>query len=373
MPVKTDGTSSPSNVVELGNSTQKVLDNLSDTYTQIQNAQLSQLEIAKEYTKTLVNGAIEVRDLDTEGRKAAFAQQEKNLKLLSEKQAQLERDNQTKILNQKLEDLKKEGLAAEEQAAREAEIRAEYQKKQEAINKKAAKRNKKIEEQNLKAAKKARDEARRSRKDKNLSPEERKAIRNDLIEEGGGGLKGRAKLIGGDILDGLDKLMGKFGDVVQKLDSSIDAQASLKGAIDTRLQGFDGKHWDDMSKDIIKIAGASPLVKQAEIQSKISEMVGKGIAFNVEQRAVLDVMKDKIATTFEATNATLTRLVRIQQEDTTAGRLGMESALTSFLNNMYQTTEYMEGIASQVKSNIEEAMALMSGSDAVSFEYQMQK
>ena len=242
MPVKTDGTSSPSNVVELGNSTQKVLDNLSDTYTQIQNAQLSQLEIAKEYTKTLVNGAIEVKNLDAEGRKAAFAQQEKNLKLLSEKQAQLERDNQTKILNQKLEDLKKEGLAAEEQAAREAEIRAEYQKKQEAINKKANKRNKKIEEQNLKAAKKARAEARRSRKDKNLSSEERKAIRKDLIEEGGGGIKGRAALIGGDLLDGLDKLMGKFGDVVQKLDSSIDAQASLKGAIDTRLQGFDGKH-----------------------------------------------------------------------------------------------------------------------------------
>lgn len=161
--------------------------------------------------------------------------------------------------------------------------------------------------------------------------------------------------------------------MVQKLNSSIDAQAGLKSSIDTRLQGFDGKHWDDMSKDLIKIAGTSPLVKQSEIQSKISDMVGKGIAFNVEQRAVLDVMKDKIATTFEATNATLTRLVRIQQQDTTAGRLGMESALTAFLNNMYQTTEYMEGIASQVKGNIEEAMALMSGSEAVSFEYQMQK
>ena len=41
-------------------------------------------------------------------------------------------------------------------------------------------------------------------------------------------------------------------------------------------------------------------------------MVSQGIAFNVEQSAALDVMKDKIATTFEATNTTLLRLVRIQ-------------------------------------------------------------
>ena len=97
-------------------------------------------------------------------------------------------------------------------------------------------------------------------------------------------------------------------------------------------------------------------------------MVSQGIAFNVEQRAALDVMKDKIATTFDAANGTLLRLVRIQEQDTTAGRLGMESALTAFLNNMYQTTEYMEGIAKTVKGNLEEAMSLMTGENALSFE-----
>ena len=102
-------------------------------------------------------------------------------------------------------------------------------------------------------------------------------------------------------------------------------------------------------------------------------MVSQGIAFNVEQRAALDVMKDKIATTFDAANGTLLRLVRIQEQDTTAGRLGMESALTAFLNNMYQTTEYMEGIAKTVKGNLEEAMSLMTGENALSFEYQVQK
>lgn len=102
-------------------------------------------------------------------------------------------------------------------------------------------------------------------------------------------------------------------------------------------------------------------------------MVGQGIAFNVEQRAAMDVLKDKIATTFDAANGTLLRLVRIQQQDTTAARLGMESSLTAFLNNMYETTEYMSSIATSIKGSLEEAMSLMTGENALSFEYQIQK
>jgi hypothetical protein len=128
-----------------------------------------------------------------------------------------------------------------------------------------------------------------------------------------------------------------------------------------------------MTADITGIAGVSPLIKQSSLANRVSEMVGKGIAFNVEQRAVLQELSGKIATTFNAANGTLLRLVKIQQQDTTAGRLGMESALTAFLNNMYETTEYMEGLATSVKSSLEEAMSLMSGENALSFEYQVQK
>lgn len=128
-----------------------------------------------------------------------------------------------------------------------------------------------------------------------------------------------------------------------------------------------------MTANITGYAGISPLVKQSAITDRVSSMVSQGIAFNVEQRATLDVIKDKIATTFDAANGTLLRLVRIQQQDTTAGRLGMEAALNEFLNNMYETTEYMQGLATTVKSNLEEAMSLMTGENALSFEYQIQK
>ncbi len=102
-------------------------------------------------------------------------------------------------------------------------------------------------------------------------------------------------------------------------------------------------------------------------------MVEKGIAFNVDQRAFLATISEKIATTFNAADGTLLRLVRIQQQDTTAGRLGMESALTSFLNNMYETTEYMTDAAASVRSSLEEMSALSGATMATEVEYQMQK
>lgn len=176
----------------------------------------------------------------------------------------------------------------------------------------------------------------------------------------------------------LDSVMSSVKGILELMDSTMEQIASYKTNIDTRLQGSKnktsyGSYWDAMSSNITSFAGASVLVKQSKIAERVASMVEQGIAFNVEQRASLQELAGKIATTFDATNGTLLRLVRIQQQDTTAGRLGMESALTAFLNNMYETSEYMSQIASSVKSNIEEAMAMMSGEAAVSFEYQVQK
>lgn len=119
--------------------------------------------------------------------------------------------------------------------------------------------------------------------------------------------------------------------------------------------------------------GMSPFLKQADAVNNLKTLVGQGISFNVEQRAFLDTISEKIATTFEATDASLLKLVRIQQADSTAARLGMESALTSFLNNMYETTEYMTEAASSIRQSIYEASALMTAEEATEFEYQVQK
>lgn len=183
---------------------------------------------------------------------------------------------------------------------------------------------------------------------------------------------------GANLAAGLSALSGALSNFAKQLETQMDEIAGKKSAIDTRLQGSNnktrlGSYWDQITADITGIAGVSPLVKQSAIADRIASMVGQGIAFNVEQRATLDVLKDKIATTFDAADGTLLRLIKIQQQDTTAGRLGMESALTAFLNNMYETTEYMESLARTVKGSLEEAMSLMTGENALSFEYQIQK
>lgn len=102
-------------------------------------------------------------------------------------------------------------------------------------------------------------------------------------------------------------------------------------------------------------------------------MVSSGVAYNVEQRAFLYAISDKIASTFETTNSSLNQLVRIQQQDSTAARLGMESALNQFLNNMYETTEYMSEVMSGIRSSLYEAEALMSTEAAAEFDYQVNK
>ena len=195
---------------------------------------------------------------------------------------------------------------------------------------------------------------------------------SDLISGNGqGGRKATLK-------SALISATNAVGDFVDSLKSTITQISGYKSSIDTRLQGsksetWEGSYWDRISKDITGAAGISPLVKQSDIASKVQSMVSQGIAYNVEQRAFLATISDKIATTFESTNGTLARLVRIQQQDSTAARLGMESALTQFLNNMYETTEYMSDVMSGIRNSLEEAEALMTKEASTEFDYQVNK
>lgn len=179
----------------------------------------------------------------------------------------------------------------------------------------------------------------------------------------------------GKVLDGLTHALGSF---VKQLDNSITTTANMQSQIDTRLYGSNletksGSIWKKISSDVTSIAAVSPFVKMSDIVTNIKDMVSKGIAYNVEQRAFLNTIKDKIATTFDANDATLTKLIRIQQQDTTAGRLGMEAALNAFLNNMYQTTEYMTDLAKNIRSDLYEVEALSNAAEATEFEYTVQK
>lgn len=201
------------------------------------------------------------------------------------------------------------------------------------------------------------------------------AAREELAAKGIEGADADRYIKGAQINAAFNALAG----FAKQLESTATDVAEAQSEIDTRLQGSKndksvlGSYWSRMSSHITGNIGMSPFLKQADAVNNLKTLVGKGIAFNVEQRAFLDTISEKIATTFEATDASLLKLVRIQQADSTAARLGMESALTAFLNNMYETTEYMTEAADSIRASIYEASALMTAEEATNFEYQVQK
>lgn len=200
--------------------------------------------------------------------------------------------------------------------------------------------------------------------------------RNKLSEQGITDKNEQDRIMGAAKADALQKALANFA---KQFESVARDTAEAQSEIDTRLQGSSndksalGSYWQKMSNHITGNLGMSPFLKQEKAVENLRTLVGKGIAFNVEQRAFLDTISEKIATTFEATDASLLKLVRIQQADSTAARLGMESALTAFLNNMYETTEYMTEAADSIRASIYEASALMTAEEATDFEYQVQK
>jgi len=166
--------------------------------------------------------------------------------------------------------------------------------------------------------------------------------------------------------------------LMAQLESKIDSIAQYQGGIDTRLQGSNnkksmGSYWNQLTKDMMSVGAVTPFFKQEDFANNIKELVNKGISFDLKQRAFLMTVQEKIANTFNVADGTLLRLIRIQQEDSTAGRLGMESALNSFLNNMYETSEYLTDVAASVRGSLEEMEALMGGAAATEVEYQVQK
>lgn len=184
----------------------------------------------------------------------------------------------------------------------------------------------------------------------------------DLADEQGGGAV-------------VDALLSGLADLAKKLDSQIQEIANYQSRWDTRLQDS-GKKFEGFTGIAFKImgvAGVSPLVSQKKVMENIDKLIEKGIAYNIEQRGFLETIKDKIATTFDAANGTLLQLIRVQQADTTAARLGMEASLTSYLNSAYKTTEYLSDVSTSVKQAIYEATSQMSGEQGVAFEYQVQK
>lgn len=159
---------------------------------------------------------------------------------------------------------------------------------------------------------------------------------------------------------------------IASVDTAAKLYANYASSINARLQGAD-KTFESMNRLIVANIGSSQYLNQKTMITNLNALVEKGIAYNVEQRAFLQSVASDIATTFNAANGTLLQLIRIQQADTTAARLGSEARLTRFLNEMFKDTSYLNATYETVSGLLMDTSSQLSAKSAVEFEYVVQK
>ena len=164
----------------------------------------------------------------------------------------------------------------------------------------------------------------------------------------------------------------------QMFDNTIQTYGQYQQKINTRLQGS-GKSWNGflgiggIENKIKSSVGSNPYVKLQSVMDNVVKATEAGIANNIEQRAFLQTVSESIATTFDAFDANLLRVIRLQQEDSTAARLGLEADLTNFFNSRFGDTTYLNNSFDAVSQNLIEATSQLNAKEAVEVEYMVQK
>ena len=183
------------------------------------------------------------------------------------------------------------------------------------------------------------------------------------------------KKAGAQIVDNLGKLASTtYAGLNNGIESYLSSYSDYMTGIATRLQGS-SKTFSDITGMISRNIGSSQYVSQTEVLKNLSTLVAQGIEYNVEQRAFLGTVSEKIANTFDAFNSNLSQIIRIQQADSTAARLGLEASLTKFFNRNFGDTSYLNkgGAFDNVAAELLGIESQLGRDRAVEFEYNVQK
>lgn len=196
----------------------------------------------------------------------------------------------------------------------------------------------------------------------------------DKMNATGEFMKGSLKEAAANLRANLNAALSNF--VNMDIDKYASIYSKYQSSINARLQTFDkyqGEAFNNLSKLVRKNLAASPYVKQEEMLDSLNALVKQGISYNLEQRAFLNTVTDKIVTTFNALDETLLAMVRLQQQDTTQARMGMEAQLTRYLNSTYQDSSYLNTLYDTVTSNLFEAESQLGRNASIELEYVVQK
>ena len=166
-------------------------------------------------------------------------------------------------------------------------------------------------------------------------------------------------------------ILESIRDLVKTLNSSMaksidSAAASIKGyygRISSNLESlnasgavYSGKtRYDEIAKDAENALGINRLVRQTDYLSEIAKLSDQGLVEDIEQRALLESIKDRTLTSFNIANAGLTRLVRLGEQNS-INQFGVELQLKRLLNSkIFGDSSYLTNMFDSVTSAILEA------------------
>lgn len=150
------------------------------------------------------------------------------------------------------------------------------------------------------------------------------------------------------------------------------AYTTYNSKITARLEGS-GKTYSDLNKTIRQNLSMSTIAKQTDVLENLAKLVDSGIAYNLEQRSFLATVKDDVAKTFDAFNSNLSQMIRLQREDSSLARLGLESSLQTFFNENFLDTAYLSDLRNAVSGALIDVESTMVNEEAAQFEYIVQK
>lgn len=176
-----------------------------------------------------------------------------------------------------------------------------------------------------------------------------------------------------DIKKSLSNAFNQFSNEVIEAQHAADSMMSnYQSRVNANLQGS-GKTFQDALELVEKNLAISPIVKMEDVINSIKEASDQGIMYNIEQRSFLNTVSDKIAHTFDAFDSNLTRLIRLQQADSTAARLGLEANLTKLFNSTFNDSSYLKDVYDSVSQAIIDANSQLTKEQSAEFEYTLQK
>lgn len=159
--------------------------------------------------------------------------------------------------------------------------------------------------------------------------------------------------------------------LTSSIDKTLDKYLENVQAISAHLQGSTTS-LTNITNNLQSTLSTTNLVRQEKVYENLSSLVKAGITYNVEQRAFLQTLAQDIDLVFNTSNGSLAQLIRLQGTDMSANRLAITYSLQEFLNQNYQTSEYIRESFQNVSEAIFTAQSTMSAASGMQFEATVQ-